>query len=69
MTLWIEIPALLREQPDHELERMKAVCQVHRRNFARGPQQERLDAAQMYQMILEEQKKRQYAWAVPPRKQ
>ena len=68
MTMWIEIPAMLRAQPDHELERMKAVCQVHRRNFARGPEQQRLDAAQMYQMIVEEQKKRQYAWAALERK-
>ena len=58
MTMWLEIPAKLAAQTDEELCRMKVVCKIHRRRFEHGPEQERLDAERMFQMIGTEQRRR-----------
>jgi hypothetical protein len=58
MTVWAEIPAMLAATPDDALERMKAACRAHYRKYERGPEQERLDAQKMFDMIKAEQRRR-----------
>jgi len=58
MTTWLEIPGMLQRTPDEELVRMKAVCRVHYRKFERGPEQERLDAQKMFELIKDELQRR-----------
>jgi hypothetical protein len=58
MTVWIEIPAMLAATPDDLLERMKAACRAHYRKYERGPEQERLDAQKIFDMIKAEQRRR-----------
>jgi hypothetical protein len=49
---------MLARTPDEELVRMKAVCRVHYRKFERGPEQERLDAQKMFELIKDELQRR-----------
>ena len=58
MTLWFQIPAMLKAQPDEELERMKGVCRAHRVKYARGPEKELADATRMLKEITAEQRRR-----------
>ena len=58
VTVWAEIPAMLARTPDEELVRMKAVCKAHYRKFERGPEQERLDAQKMFELIKDELRRR-----------
>jgi len=58
MIIWAEIPAMLAATPDDALEQMKAVCRAHYRKYERGPEQERLDAQKMFDMIKAEQRRR-----------
>ena len=58
MTMWYQIPPMLKLQPDEEIERMKAVCRAQQVRFARGPEKELHDAKKMLGLISQEQRRR-----------
>jgi hypothetical protein len=55
--IWMEVPAMLKAQPDEELERMASVCRVHAKRYERVPK-EKTDAEKMLECIRREQRRR-----------